>query len=57
MDRDNGPPNDENEFSILISLTCCDSSSKNENDILLTSNNFDSRHSAALSCLLVFLGV
>lgn len=52
MDRDNGPPNDENGFSILISLTCCDSSFKNQNEIILAGNNVDC-HSAALSCLLV----
>lgn len=53
MDRDNGPPNDENDFSILISMTWCDSSFKDENEFLFASNNVDS-HSPpppnALSC-------
>lgn len=38
MDRDNGPPNDENEFSILIPLSYCDSSFKNENEILVANS-------------------
>lgn len=42
MDRDNGPPNDENDFSILISMTWCDSSFKDENEFLFASNNVDS---------------